>query len=747
MSYHQIGLTGRIRVNRTQNQFTYQPVGSTAGRGVIYGQTPRASIGTVNRPYNSTGRPSTTTAYQAYYPSGVYPQAYQSAVQTSRAANRPTISRLGAPFRNPHLEDQPEQNRPPITEQPQQELKKVTGSLKISKSDKPGYAKITKEIEIPVEGEDPVSWFIDSTQGTKVKNPRFHEILIEELNYLGPYATTERSEDGQTITFEISEPIIPEKSPNFENQDLADFQALLEQRLGTGPNQAYYSAGNTRPASYGASQFVDPSRSSVIPFYGQRGVPENSQFDRALPNRWGIQDTQWPRRGIPNPNFSNQNLRNLGWIGNQRLQPGNLYPGQPVTYGISSRDEANIGIDALRDPKAAIKRQKELKKLNEKKIDRTPETKETNVNNIYNQKDGEKFKPEMPEYLVFAGGGIKGLAHLGVIQYLVEGGYDQEEQKKRRDIPLGELGVKGVIGTSAGSLIALIAALNLSYNDIYSLASSSTLRWDKLLTGIQKLKDLISTIKSSYGLAPLAEIKFIELLIEFIKDRYVDSGDGIQAFVYQILKLYCEKKGLKETGRKFTFQKLYEKTGIDLTVVVTELETGQARYLNHTNSPDLNVGLGVRTSMNIPVVFRRVKMGYFTKDNTQLSYVDGGLVDNFPIDYFDYKDPEKRGGGYERNLKTLGSYFYGYDSRIEIKPTEKLTKKQVGDDFGQKNILGQLFTLFGVALGGSSDVSLHHEIREQRQTNFYRTVKVNTKFVDVIDLYKGGDKKRSSGRD
>ena len=395
-------------------------------------------------------------------------------------------------------------------------------------------------------------------------------------------------------------------------------------------------------------------------------------------------------------------------------------------------------------------------------------TQETKVKNIYNQKDDESFKPKMPENLVFAGGGIKGLAHLGVLKYLVEGGYDEAERDKRRGMKLSELGIKGAAGTSAGSLISLIVAMDLTYAQIEKLLKSEKLKWSEIFKKYDLIQKLWKKIKKTYGFAVFSLVDLAKNVIEWIIQKYGADGVNLQKFVDTVISECRKYHGIEE--KDFTFEKLYAKTGIELTVVITELETGQARYLNHINTPKFNVALAVRTSMNIPIAFQPVKLDlFFDKDGhkqidtdpeykkrqdkrkeirkrkgkkeedlkptEKLTYVDGGLVDNFPIDYFDQKDIE----GHKRNRKTLGSFLYQYDAPIETLPTEKLNRLQVGNDFTELRIDKQVKALFGVTFEASSSVCMHKEIKDQRADNFYRVVRVCTENISTFELAKGDD--------
>ena len=591
----------------------------------------------------------------------------------------------------------------------------VTGTLKIEKSERPGFARITKVIEIPVAGDDnPLTWFGESPEDDlKNFNERFGQILSNELLDLGLNVEVTPTGDSSKLLFQTHDPI-PFQG-NFETAN--DLTQLIENlrfakdQLGVGPNPVYKSILNppsTYPSNYWAIQ-ESQNQKKKAEGGGDKAVPD-LEVHCSVPYKHAVGTI-----GVHNP---------LKGAGSHTLSLLNQ------TYG---------KLEELMNSTQKIKR----------KIVRTPDTKVLNIDNIYNQPTGEKFKPEMPEYLVFAGGGIKGVAHLGVLKYLVEEGFDgnhdvedyelMKRLEERRSTKLKDLGVKGVAGTSAGSLISLIVALNLSYNEIMEIVNSGDLKWSKILVKHDQVKLLLERIKESYYFDVWSEIKLAKIVLNFLKSKFADSGENLQKFVDKIINQFCAKRGIQ--SRRFTFKELYETTGIAMTAVVTEVESLKPRYLNHINSPNLDVAKAIRTSMNIPLVFEPVRLDLFTKEpKFDLTYVDGGLCDNFPIDYYDAYNPKEDPKGLQRNYKTLGSYFYGDQTPIEIKPTEKLGRDQVGKDFTEGSLLSQIAHLFAVTYKNSSTVSMHKEIRDQRKTAFHRAISINIEDVQTIDIPRGDSK-------
>lgn len=176
--------------------------------------------------------------------------------------------------------------------------------------------------------------------------------------------------------------------------------------------------------------------------------------------------------------------------------------------------------------------------------------------------------------LILSGCGVRGFAYLGVFQVL-------EELKLINNI-------EKVYATSAGAIIGTLFSIGYSSSEIMSLLKQND---------FSKLKNpLIENLLDNYGL---------------------DDGNK---FIDFLIKMFEQKK----ISKNINFKQLYEKTGIELTLTGTNLNKLKAKYFNYKITPKIKVINAVRISMSFPGYFTPVKL------NKNL-YVDGGLIDNFPI--------------------------------------------------------------------------------------------------------------------
>lgn len=184
------------------------------------------------------------------------------------------------------------------------------------------------------------------------------------------------------------------------------------------------------------------------------------------------------------------------------------------------------------------------------------------------------------ENLVISGGSTKGIASIGAIKYLVENKF----------IDLSKL--KAIAGTSVGAILALLITVGFTIDEI----------WDfTMCLDIKKM--------------------FRPNFLEVIDKCGVENGQFILNFIEDII---FNKTGIS----KITFKQLYDITGIHLTIVGSCLTTREVVYFDHVNTPTFVVSFASRISISIP--------GFFTPvDFDNKKYLDGGMINNYPINLFD----------------------------------------------------------------------------------------------------------------
>lgn len=212
-----------------------------------------------------------------------------------------------------------------------------------------------------------------------------------------------------------------------------------------------------------------------------------------------------------------------------------------------------------------------------------------------------KSKIESTPYncLVIAGGATKCISSIGALHYLHINNHLNF--------------IEHYIGTSAGGMICYLLAI---------------------------------------GYTPFELIKFIcgsNFVDEFKNLNIAGVVEQKGLINYYIVQDYLEKLSINKIGYIPTFKDLRLKLGKDLTLVTYNLTKNQPEYLNNSTYPDMNCLTAIRMTANVPLLFER----FFYNS---CEYLDGGLVDNFPVCYL--KGPE---------YKTIGINISPIDMSIPKK--------------------------------------------------------------------------------
>lgn len=183
--------------------------------------------------------------------------------------------------------------------------------------------------------------------------------------------------------------------------------------------------------------------------------------------------------------------------------------------------------------------------------------------------------------IVIAGGAMKVLAVIGIIKYL-----EEKDLLKY---------VRNYVGTSAGAIMALLLSLGYGSNEIHKLA-------------LQTLQDNSVTT-------------FDPTDIFDIFDNYgLSSGDNLEVLFNKLISKKFHKNDMN-------FIDFVKATGKNLVICVSNLSKETHEYFSVDTTPNLSVAKAIRISCSIPLMYSPVTLN----DNM---YLDGGLYNNFPIDYF-----------------------------------------------------------------------------------------------------------------
>jgi NTE family protein len=199
--------------------------------------------------------------------------------------------------------------------------------------------------------------------------------------------------------------------------------------------------------------------------------------------------------------------------------------------------------------------------------------------------------------LVFQGGGVKGIAYVGVLDALERAGV--------------LAGVTRVAGTSAGAITAALVACGATAADLSDALTHTSFR-SFADGGGGFVVDVARVLEKGYGIHPGVAIEtWLRQHIGALTERY--TGAARPDLTLGALHALAVEKGAP-------FRQLF--------AISTNLCDQRAAVLSADTTPDLPVWRAVRMSMSIPLFFASVE-----QDGAW--WADGAVSWNYPIDLFD----------------------------------------------------------------------------------------------------------------
>ena len=177
--------------------------------------------------------------------------------------------------------------------------------------------------------------------------------------------------------------------------------------------------------------------------------------------------------------------------------------------------------------------------------------------------------------LVISGGGMKGFLYLGAIKLL----FELDIIKK----------IKYYYGTSIGGFFILCIILGWTLEELLKFS-----------------------------------INFpIDLMIEFDIDSFIKNYGLVPKINFEtFIKKIITYKGFDEN---ITFKELYSQISKEINFITYSLKNNDVLVINYINTPDLMVWEGLYMTASLPILIPP----YIHNNDI---FIDGGIIDNFPID-------------------------------------------------------------------------------------------------------------------
>jgi predicted acylesterase/phospholipase RssA len=183
----------------------------------------------------------------------------------------------------------------------------------------------------------------------------------------------------------------------------------------------------------------------------------------------------------------------------------------------------------------------------------------------------------IPKRIYLSGGGMCAMAHVGALIEL------------SKHIPLKA--IKEWMGVSAGSLVAMCICIGFTLEELYDVC----VRFD------------------------FNNIKEFDSVPGWILHFGMDTGEKLRRLVEACLHV----KGLSSD---FTFKECYDKFGLSLCVLATDLNEATGKLFNPEETPNYKIVNAVCASMTYPYYFQP-----FICPETNHYLIDGGVISNYPL--------------------------------------------------------------------------------------------------------------------
>jgi len=220
------------------------------------------------------------------------------------------------------------------------------------------------------------------------------------------------------------------------------------------------------------------------------------------------------------------------------------------------------------------------------------------------------YKGKTKNILVISGGGVKGFAALGALANLIDNDI----------ISFPEI----FAGTSVGAIICFLINIGYGPRDMYSL---------------------------------LEEIDFTKI-IKYIEPEKMFSdcyfGISYPKLIIQIIYSFMKKKNI---NKNITFKELFDITQSKLIITGTCINDVSIKYFSIDTCPNMSILKALRITISIPILFKP----YLFEGKI---WIDGGCMNNFPINLFNDKLDDVIGIYLDDNFDFLNEiteiqdYFY-----------------------------------------------------------------------------------------
>lgn len=305
---------------------------------------------------------------------------------------------------------------------------------------------------------------------------------------------------------------------------------------------------------------------------------------------------------------------------------------------------------------------------------------------------------------VFEGGGVKGIAYLGAMEVFEEKGVLAN--------------IERIGGTSAGAINAILLGLG------YSTAEMKEVLWKLKFTNfmddswgvvrdLNRLKDDFGWYKGDYFRQWIAEL--------------IEAKTGNSESTFADFEAMRQNQGFKS-----------------LYLIGTNLTTSMSQVFSYETTPNEKIADAARVSMSIPLFFTAKRL----EDNDV--YVDGGVLNNYPVKLFDKTNFVDDGHAIEpeyykslnTKIKALGGSRTKYVYNKETLGFRLDTKEEIAMFRAQSAPARKRITdFFDYSWALIKTVLEHQQNSHLHSDDWARTVYIDTLGVETTDFDLSSERK------
>jgi predicted acylesterase/phospholipase RssA len=305
--------------------------------------------------------------------------------------------------------------------------------------------------------------------------------------------------------------------------------------------------------------------------------------------------------------------------------------------------------------------------------------------------------------LVFEGGGAKGMVFVGACVEFFQRGHSFER----------------LLGTSAGAITATLLAAGYTPQEMLDALAEKENDGKSVFTNFMgppaRFTDEELRASAIRRLLDAVDFTFVpDVIQQKFHERFVTAPEASQSFRH-VLSLVDRggwyaadrfvswlsnkldsgphpREGKQRNFSDVTLRQFFDATGVELSVVASDITDGSILVLNQHTAPDCPVVWAVRMSMSIPfvwdeVIWRADWGEYLGRNIVDHAIVDGGLLSNFPVELFISDAPQiTRLMGPKKDNPVLGLLIdeklpvivaKGFFIKVDIKPGDLRTVQRL----------------------------------------------------------------------